>query len=123
MPEILTLDKWNIDILIVFHKKLWQWRDNNMMMLEAWPSEGGGGGGGEKWKIYETFFYVEKTPGLETLCNKTKKANQKTSVGWQHKRVENNKTNKAPASCFCSTASHHCKNWRGGGVPESNSIG
>mgnify|MGYP003571757131 CR=1 FL=1 len=26
---------------------------------------------------------------------------------WLHRRVENNKTNKAQASRFCSTASHH----------------
>ena len=41
----------------------------------------------EKGKIYET-----------------KKA-QINSIGWQHTRVDNNKTNKAQASRFCSTTS------------------
>ena len=48
------------------------------------------GGGGKKKEIYEA-----------------KKKAQINSVGWQHKRVDNNKTNKAQASRFCSTASHH----------------
>ena len=39
--------------------------------------------------------------------NETKKKRQINSVGWQHTRVYNNKTNKAKASRFCSTASHH----------------
>ena len=49
-----------------------------------------GGGGGVKWK---------------NLWN-TKKKPKINSVGWQHTRVDNNKTNKAQASRFCSTASH-----------------
>ena len=40
-----------------------------------------------------------------TICE-TKKA-QINSVGWQHTRVDNSKTNKAPASRFCSTAGYY----------------
>ena len=36
-----------------------------------------------------------------------KQKTQINSVGWQHTKVDNNKTNKAQASRFCSTASHH----------------
>ena len=39
---------------------------------------------------------------LENLWNKKTQIN---SVGWQHTRVDNNKTNKAQASHFCSSAS------------------
>ena len=47
---------------------------------------GGWGGGGIKF---------------ENLWNKKPQIN---SVGWQHTRVDNNKTNKAQAGRFCSTA-------------------
>ena len=47
------------------------------------------GGGEYNWKI-----------------NETKKA-QINSAGWQRKRVDNNRTNKAQASGFCSTSFHH----------------
>ena len=43
------------------------------------------------------------------------KHNKNNSVGWQHTRVGNNKTNKAQASRFYSTASHHSSVEGGGG--------
>ena len=45
---------------------------------------------------------------------------QINSVDWQHTRVDNNKTNKAQDSRFCSTASHHlCNIYETNKNPES----
>ena len=67
---------------------------------------GGGGMEGDKQKKTIAMTISELIFEIKNL--------QINSVGWQHTRVDNNRTNKAQASRFCSTVSYHSsvQNWK-----------